>query len=61
MAVGIAGLFLSACAFDLAHVTYTAATFQSAQNSARTVVLFDEVPLTDTPCSYSRTLRKTTR
>jgi hypothetical protein len=59
--VGTVGLFLSGCAFDLAHVTYTAATFQPAQNSTRTIVLSDEVPLTDTPCSYSRTLRKTTR
>jgi hypothetical protein len=59
--VGIVGLFLSACAFDLAHVTYTAATYQPTQNSTRTFVLFDEVRLTDTPCSYSRTLRKATR
>jgi hypothetical protein len=59
--VSIVGLLLSACAFDLAHVTYTAATFQPTQNSTRTIVLSDEVPLTDTPCSYSRTLRKTTR
>ena len=58
--VSIVGLLLSACAFDLAHVTYTAATFQPTQNSTRTLVLSDEVPLTDTPCSYSRTLRKTT-
>ena len=55
------GFFLSACAFDLAHVTYTAATFQPTQNSTRTIVLSGEVSLTDTPCSYSRTLRKTTR
>ena len=61
IAVCMVGLFLSACAFDLAHVTYTAATFQPTQNSTRTLVLSDEVPLTDTPCSYSRTLRKTTR
>ena len=60
LVVGIVGLFLSACAFDLAHVTYTAATFQPMQNSTRTIVLSDEVRLTDTPC-YSRTLRKTTR
>jgi len=60
LVVGIVGLFLSACAFDLAHVTYTAATFQPMQNSTRTIVLSGEVPLTDTPC-YSRTLRKTTR
>ena len=60
LVVGILGLFLSACAFDLAHVTYTAATFQPMQNSTRTIVLSAEVPLTDTPC-YSRTLRKTTR
>lgn len=59
--VGVVGLFLSACAFDLAHVTYTAATYQPTQNSTRTIVLSDEVSLTDTPCSYSRTLRKTTR
>ena len=58
--VGTVGFFFSACAFDLAHVTYTAATFQPTQNSTRTIVLSDEVPLTDTPCSYSRTLRKTT-
>lgn len=57
----IIGFLCSACAFDLAHVTYTAATFQPMQNSTRTIVLSDEVPLTDTPCSYSRTLRKTTR
>ena len=61
IAVCMVGLFLSACAFDLAHVTYTAATFQPTQYSTRTLVLSDEVPLTDTPCSYSRTLRKTTR
>jgi hypothetical protein len=60
LVVGIVGLFLSACAFDLAHVTYTAATFQPMQNSTRTIVLSGEVPLTNTPC-YSRTLRKTTR
>ena len=59
--VSIVGLLLSACAFDLAHVTYTAATFQPTQNSTRTIVLSDEVPLTHTPCSYSRTLRKATR
>jgi hypothetical protein len=59
--VGVVGLFLSACAFDLAHVTYRAATFQPTQPSTRTLVLSDEVALTDTPCSYSRTLRKTTR
>lgn len=59
--VSIVGLLLSACAFDLAHVTYTAATFQPTQNSTRAIVLSDEVPLTHTPCSYSRTLRKTTR
>ena len=59
--VGTVGLFFSACAFDLAHVTYTAATFQPTQSPTRTIVLSDEVPLTDTPCSYSRTLRKTTR
>ena len=58
--VGTVGFFFSACAFDLAHVTYTVATFQPTQNSPRTIVLSDEVPLTDTPCSYSRTLRKTT-
>lgn len=60
LVVGIVGLFLSGCAFDLAHVTYTTATFQATQNSTRRIVLSDEVPLTDTPC-YSRTLRKTTR
>jgi hypothetical protein len=59
--VSVIGFSLSACAFDLAHVTYTAATFQPTQNSTRTLVLSDDVPLTDTPCSYSRTLRKTTR
>ena len=58
--VGTLGFFISACAFDLAHVTYSATTFQPKQNSTRTIVLSDEVPLTDTPC-YSRTLRKTTR
>ena len=60
--VGMVGLFLSACVVcDLAAVPYTAATFQPTQNSTRTLVLSDEVPLTDTPCSHSRTLRKTTR
>ena len=58
--VGILGFLFSACAFDLAHVTYTTTTFQATQNSTRRIVLSDEVPLTDTPC-YSRTLRKTTR
>lgn len=60
LVVGIVGLFLSGCAFDLAHVTYTTTTFQATQNSARRIVLSDDVRLTDTPC-YSRTLRKTTR
>ena len=58
--VGTLGFFISACAFDLAHVTYSATTFQPKHSSTRTIVLSDEVPLTDTPC-YSRTLRKTTR
>lgn len=58
--VGIVGLLLSACAFDLAHVTYTAATWQPTQNVTRTLVLSDNVALTDTPCSFSRTLRKAT-
>src|SRR5262245_13830100 len=59
--VFIAGFLSTACAFDLAHVTYTTATFHPTQNSTRTIVLSDDVSLTDTPCSYSRTLRKTTR
>ena len=54
------GLFFSACAFDLAHVTYTARTFQPLPDSTRMLVLADEVSLTETPC-YSRSLRKTTR
>jgi hypothetical protein len=57
----IAGFLCAACAFDLAHVTYTAATYQPTQHSTRTIVLSDEVRLTDTPCSNSRTLRKTAR
>ena len=57
----MAGFLCAACAFDLAHVTYTAATFQSTQNATHTVVLSDNVALTSTPCSNSRTLRKTTR
>ncbi len=61
MAISIGGLLFSACAFDLAHVTYKAATFQPTQNATRTVVLSDNVALTSTPCSNSRTLRKTTR
>jgi hypothetical protein len=60
LVVGIIGLFLSGCPFDLAHVTYATTTYQATQNSTRRIVLSDEVPLTDTPC-YSRTLRKTTR
>jgi hypothetical protein len=61
MAISITGFLCAACAFDLAHVTYTAATYQPTQHSTRTIVLPAEVPLTDTPCSNSRTLRKTTR
>ena len=61
MAISIGGLLFSACAFDLAHVTYKAATFQPTQNATRTVVLSDNLALTSTPCSNSRTLRKTTR
>lgn len=61
MAISIGGLLFSACAFDLAHVTYKAATFHPTQNSTRTVVLSDNLALTSTPCSNSRTLRKTTR
>ena len=61
MAISIGGLLFSACAFDLAHVTYKAATFQPTQNATRTVVLSDNVALIGTPCSSSRTLRKTTR
>ena len=58
---GTIGFLSSACAFDIAHVTYTTTTFHPTQSSTRTVVLSDEVALTDTPCSYSRTLHKTTR
>ena len=54
------GLFCSACAFDLAHVTYTATRFQPTPDSTRRLVLADEVSLTQTPC-FSRSLRKTTR
>jgi hypothetical protein len=57
----MAGFLRAACAFDLAHVTYTAATFEPTQNATRTVVLSKNVTLTGTPCSNSRTLRKTTR
>jgi hypothetical protein len=57
----MAGFLCAACAFDLAHVTYTAATFEPTQYATRTVVLSKNVTLTGTPCSNSRTLRKTTR
>ena len=59
--VGIVGLFVSACPFDVAHVTYTATMFQPTQDSTRTLVLAADVPLTKTPCSELRTLRKTSR
>ena len=59
--ISIFGLSLSACAFDLAHVTYTTAIYHPATSSTRAIVLSDEVPLIDTPCAYSRTLRKATR
>ena len=59
--VGIVGLFVSACPFDLDHVTYTATMFQPTQDSTRTIVLSDEVVLKHTPCSFFRTLRKTSR
>lgn len=52
---------LCACAFDLAHVTYTPALLQPTETSIDAIVLSSDVSLTDTPCSYPRTLRKTTR
>ena len=59
LVAGIAGLIFSACAFDLAHVTYKPAAFQPRNDVTRTFVLSQEVPLRDTPC-FSRILRKAT-
>jgi hypothetical protein len=51
----------TACAFDLASVSYTSAVFQPSQLPSPTLVLSEDISLTDTPCYYARTLRKTTR
>lgn len=59
--ISMIGILCSGCPFDVAHVTYTASTFQPLQCAEHTFVLLTEVDLTDTPCGYSRTLRKATR
>ncbi len=58
--ITIGAFFFTACAFDLAHVTYTPTSLQPTQHTTRTLVLADEVSLTETPC-FSRSLRKNTR
>ena len=61
LAVGITGFLISGCAFDLANVTYTPTAFERSHDSPRGFTLSKDVDLEDTPCNYSRTLRKATR
>lgn len=58
--VTLCGLFFSACAFDLAHVTYTATQLEETSGSTQSFKLADEVLLSGTPC-FSRSLRQHTR
>lgn len=51
----------SGCAFDIADVKYSQVTLQAQVQRQDSFVLEEDVPVTQTPCWYSRTLRKNTR
>jgi hypothetical protein len=60
--LGLAGwvcLFITACAFDLAHVNFDPVQIKAPIDD-RSVTLREEVNLNDMPCGYSRKLRKDT-
>jgi hypothetical protein len=57
----IYAVFISGCAFDLAHVKYQPARMQSLGNGAAAFTLSSDTLIQGAPCGYSRTLRKGTR
>lgn len=54
-------LFISGCAFDLAHVEYSPSLFKPVSRQDYTFTIKNDVQVTNAPCGYSRTLRKKTR
>jgi hypothetical protein len=61
IALFIHAVFISGCAFDLAHVKYQPARLESAGNGGEAFTLSSDTLIQGAPCGYSRTLRKGTR
>jgi hypothetical protein len=62
LVIGISCMFLFmlsfvGCAFDLAHVRYKQTTLNTDGQGTKSFTLASDLPLSDMPCGYSRTLR----
>jgi hypothetical protein len=60
--IGISCVFLYiiplvSCAFDLAHVRYKQVTLNTGGLGTKSFTLASDLPLSDMPCGYDRTLR----
>ncbi|MCG6536394.1 MAG: hypothetical protein L7F78_17235 [Syntrophales bacterium LBB04] len=62
LVIGISCAFLFilsyvGCAFDLAHVRYKGTTLNTDGQGTKSFTLASDLPLSDMPCGYGRTLR----
>ncbi len=59
--LGLLFVFISGCAFDLAHIQFEPTTIEAPLDENKSFVIQKDIKLTNLPCGYSRMLRKGTK